>query len=135
MQTAQPSLYRLAADGTLRLLLGHCRHCGQHTFPANAPGCRGCGNPLAQADVVERPATATLNGFVQVHVQVIPGLRVPHLSAQVELLPGLVVGAELADSPGCAYHCGMSLAGQPVPRPDTDTYGCVFAPVSGGADE
>lgn len=135
MQAAQPSLYRLAADGTLHLLLGHCRHCGQHTFPANAPGCRGCGRPLEQSDVVELPATATLNGFVQVHVAVIPGLHVPHLSAQVELLPGLVVGAALADSPGGVYRCGMALAGRPELRPDADTYGCVFAPVSGGADE
>ena len=80
MQAAQPFLYRLAPDGTLRLLLRHCRHCGQQTFPANAPGCRGCGRELEQADAVERPATATLNEFVQVHVAVVPGLRVPHLS-------------------------------------------------------
>lgn len=135
MQAAQPSLYRLAEDGTLRLLLGHCRHCGQHTFPANAPGCRACGRPLESSDAIERPASATLDSFVQVHVAVVPGLRVPHLSAQVELLPGLMVGAALADSPGRTYHPGMALLGQAEPVPGTETYGCVFAPVAGDADE
>lgn len=132
MQAAQPTLYRTAADGTVQLLLARCPSCGVLTFPATAPGCRACGHPLEQGETVAHTRAAKLLDFVEVHVAVVPGLRVPYLSAEVELVPGLVVGAALAERPAGTFLPGMAVVAQAQAEPD-GTFRCVFAPMEGRA--
>jgi uncharacterized OB-fold protein len=128
MQNHSLPLFRHAADGTMHLLLARCSGCGDLTFPASTPGCRACGCSLDESTVVEHSGTAKLLDFVRVHVEIVPGLRVPYLAAEIEVIPGLVIGAALADRPSDAYRLGMALIAQADPQAGADAPRCLFAP-------
>lgn len=133
MQTP-PSLFRLGADSAAQLLLARCSGCGELTFPVTAPGCRACGLPLDQCETVEYSGTAKLLDWVQLHATVVPGMRVPYLVAEVELLPGLIVTAALAERPAGSYRRGMEVRAWVVPSAANDEPRCVFAPGDGSVE-
>ena len=83
MKPQRPTLYRLAADGrSLDFLFAPCPACRGLTFPANAPGCMHCGQPLDAVAPEVRPGGGTLLEYVTLHVPLAPGLPAPSIAGR-----------------------------------------------------
>lgn len=99
-----------APDG---LHLAHCAHCGCHTFPATAYGCRQCGR-ADRLSSVSLPQPPVLTNFVTLHAELAPGLPVPCVIGEVQLAPGVVEEALIA-ADEAQLVIGMPLRAEAVP--------------------
>lgn len=130
LRPQRPSLYRLAADGRgLDFLFAHCPACQALSFPANAPGCMHCGQPIdAAAAQVLRPGGGTLLEFVTLHAPLAPGLPAPGIVGLVRIAAQVVEEGVIAVDAESALHVGMALRALAQPLASGECYGCVFAP-------
>lgn len=125
----RPSLYRLAADGRrLDFLFAHYPSCQALSFPANAPSCMHCGQPIDAAAQVLRPGGGTLLEFVTLHAPLAPGLPVPSIVGLVRIAEQVVEEGVIAVEAENELRVGMALRAQPLAS--GESYGCVFAPES-----
>lgn len=130
MRPRHASLYRLAADGrSLDFLFAQCPSCQGLSFPANAPGCMHCGNPLSQVQPVARPGGGTLLEFVTLHVAMAPGQQVPSIAGDIRIAEGVVEEGVIAVADESALRPGMDMRAVAVPLPAGEVFDCRFVPV------
>lgn len=129
LKPLRPTLYRLANDGySLDFIYVQCSACGRLTFPANAPGCMHCGDPLQDAAQVARPGGGTLLEYVTIHVPMVPGMAVPCIAGDIRLAEGIVEEGVIAVPNESGLHLGMELKAVATPGPSSDVYTCQFVP-------
>lgn len=127
----RPTLYRLAQNGhSLDFIYVQCSACAGITFPANAPGCMHCGDPLVGATQIVRPGRGTLLEFVTIHVPMVPGMSVPCMAADIRFAEGFVEEGVIADIDEASLQLGMELMAVVAPGPSSDVYGCQFVPAA-----
>ena len=127
----RPTLYRLAQDGqSLDFIYVHCSACAGITFPANAPGCMHCGDPLEGSTQIVRPGRGILLEFVTIHVPMVPGMSVPCIAADIRFAEGFVEEGVIADIDETSLQLGMELMAVAAPGPSSDVYGCQFVPAA-----
>jgi len=95
------------------LQLAHCAHCGCHTFPAQAHGCRQCG-ATEGLSACALPQVPVLTNFITLFAELAPGLPVPCVIGEVMLAPGVVEEALIAVADESALTLGMPLCAQGV---------------------
>lgn len=121
LNSARPSLYRLAADGVaVELLFGQCPVCAALTFPANAYGCQACGADGLRVEA--RPAEGILLARTMLHANVSPAVPAPQAVGDVEIAPGIVEEVLLTDE---ALEPGVVVRGLARDLGD-GTFDCVF---------
>lgn len=129
--TTEPrTIDRMTRPDAPVLQLAHCAACGTHTWPAQAYGCRRCGNPVLTA--VPLPRTPTLLNFITIHSELTPGLPVPCVIGELELAPGVVEEALIGVYDESALALGMDLE----PQAQIDDKGTVswrFVPSAGAS--
>ena len=129
MRPRHPSLYRLAADGrSLDFHFAQCPNCQGLSFPANAPGCMHCGDPLSQVQPVARPGGGTLLEYVTLHVALAPGLPVPSIAGDIRIAEQVVEEGVIAVDDESALRPGMAMKAVAVPLPSGDVFDCRFVP-------
>ena len=129
MRPRHPSLYRLAADGrSLDFLFAPCPNCQGLSFPANAPGCMHCGDPLLQVQPVARPGGGTLLEYVTLYVALAPGLPAPSIAGDIRIAEQVVEEGVIEVEDESALRPGMAMKAVAVPLPSGDVYDCRFVP-------
>ncbi len=129
MRPRHPSLYRLAADGcSLDFLFAQCPNCQGLSFPANAPGCMHCGDPLLRVQSVARPGGGTLLEYVTLHVPLAPGLEAPSIAGDIHIAEHVVEEGVIAVEDESILRPGMEMKAVAVPLPSGDVFGCRFVP-------
>lgn len=133
MQPLHPTLYRLADDGrSLDFLFAQCKACNGLTFPANAPGCMQCGDPLDDAGQVVLAGGGTLLACVTLHVALVPGMAVPSTVGDIRIAAGIVEEGVI-DADEARLQPGMAMQAVAVATPAGDTFSCRFVPATGSA--
>jgi uncharacterized OB-fold protein len=134
LKPLQPTLYELADDGrSLNFFFAQCGACGGLSFPANAPGCMHCGDPLSAAQRVTRPGGGELLEFVTLHVPLLPGMAAPSIAGDIRIAPGIVEEGVVAVANDGVLKHGMALRAVAQVKPDDGVYACRFVPVEEGA--
>jgi uncharacterized OB-fold protein len=134
LKPLQPTLYELADDGhSLNFFFLQCGACGGLSFPANAPGCMHCGDPLGNAQRVARPGGGELLEFVTLHVPLLPGMVAPSIAGDIRIAPGIVEEGVVAVPDDQLLKHGMALRAVAEVRPEEGVYACRFVPVNEGA--
>jgi uncharacterized OB-fold protein len=90
------------------LRLAHCERCGGYGYPATVHGCGRCGAPADALRAVPCPRAPRLLNFTTVHAELAPGLPVPCVIGEVELVPGVVEEA-LIDADAASLQPGLPL--------------------------
>lgn len=133
LKPQQPTLYRLAQDGrSLDFLFMQCSACGDLTFPANAPGCMHCGDPMEGAKQVARPGGGTLLEYVTIHVPMVPGMQVPSIAGDIRIEENIVEEGMIAVDNESSLMIGMELKAIAVAAPLGEAYTCRFVPTATG---
>ena len=131
LKPLRPTLYRLAQDGcSLDFIYVQCNACGGLTFPANAPGCMHCGDPLKGASQVSRPGGGTLLEYVTIHVPMVPGMQVPCIAGDIRLAQGIVEEGVIGVTDESSLQLGMELKAVAATDPSGEVYTCHFVPVA-----
>ena len=131
-QPRHPTLYQLAADGqSLDFVFARCPACGHLAFPADAPGCSQCGDPMTDAERITRPGTGTLLEFVTLHVPLLPGMEVPRVAADIRLgEDGPIEEGVMATTDESQLRVGMPLRAVAHPLPSGEFFDCRFVPAT-----
>lgn len=130
LKPLHPSLYQLAADGTsLDFFFAKCTACGAVNFPANAPGCSHCGDPLTEAIRLTRPGQGELLEFVTIHVPLMQGMNAPAIAGDIRLAEGIVEEGVIAANDESGLRTGMTLKAVAEVREAQGVYACVFVPM------
>ena len=131
LKPLHPTLYQLAQDGTsLDFFFAQCPACGAATFPANAPGCMRCGDPLTDATKLTRPGQGQLLEFVTIHVPLMPGMVAPAIAGDIRIAEGIVEEGVLAVKDESRLRTGMTLKAIADVREELGVYACVFVPMN-----
>lgn len=134
LKPLHPTLYQLAQDGTsLDFFFAQCPACGAVNFPANAPGCSHCGDPLTEAIRLTRPGQGELLEFVTIHVPLLPGMNAPAIAGDIRLAEGIVEEGVIAVNDESGLRTGMTLKAIAEVREAQGVYACVFVPMEEGA--
>jgi uncharacterized OB-fold protein len=130
LKPLHPTLYQLAPDGTsLDFFFAQCPECGTVNFPANAPGCSHCGDPLAEATRLIRPGQGELLEFVTIHVPLVPGMNAPSIAGDIRIAEGIVEEGVIAVPDESGLRTGMALKAVADVREAQGVYACVFVPM------
>lgn len=130
LKPLHPTLYQLAQDGTsLDFFFAECTACGAITFPANAPGCKHCGDPLTDATQLTRPGQGLLLEFVTIHVPLMPGMMAPAIAGDIRIADGIVEEGVIAVKDESGLRAGMTLRAIAEVREELGVYACVFVPM------
>lgn len=131
LKPLHPSLYQLAPDGTsLDFFFSKCTACGTVNFPANAPGCSHCGDPLTQAIRLIRPGQGELLEFVTIHVPLLPGMNAPSIAGDIRIAEGIIEEGVIAVPDESGLRTGMTLKAVADVREAHGVYACVFVPMN-----
>ncbi|MGE3348446.1 MAG: zinc ribbon domain-containing protein [Ramlibacter sp.] len=131
LKPLHPTLYQLAPDGiSLDFFFAQCPACGAVNFPANAPGCSHCGDPLAKANRLTRPGQGELLEFVTVHVPLVPGMHAPAIAGDIRIAEGIVEEGVIAVTGESGLRTGMTLKAIAEVREALGVYACVFVPLN-----
>lgn len=131
LKPLHPTLYQLGPDGTsLDFFFAQCPACGTENFPANAPGCSHCGDPLAEASRLTRQGQGELLEFVTIHVPLIPGMNAPTIAADIRIAQGIVEEGVIAVPDESGLRTGMTLKAVADVREAQGVYACVFVPMN-----
>lgn len=134
LKPLHPTLYQLAADGTsLDFFFAKCTACGAVNFPANAPGCSRCGDPLTEAIRLTRPGQGELLAFVTIHVPLLPGMNAPAIAGDIRIADDIVEEGVIAARDESGLRTGMTLKAVAEVREAQGVYACVFVPMEAGA--
>lgn len=136
LKPLQPTLYELAEDGhSLNFFFAQCSACQGLSFPANAPGCMHCGEPLSTAQRVSRPGGGELLEFVTLHVPLLPGMAAPSIAGDIRIAPGVVEEGVMAVADEAALRHGMVVRAIADWKPEEGVYDCRFVPAKEGATQ
>lgn len=131
LKPLHPTLYQLAQDGTsLDFFYSQCPACEAVNFPANAPGCSHCGNPLTEATRLTRPGQGELLEFVTIHVPLLPGMTAPSIAGDIRIAEGIVEEVVIAVPNESVLRTGMPLKAVAEVREAQGVYACVFVPMN-----
>ena len=134
LKPLHPTLYQLAQNGTsLDFFFSQCPACGAVNFPANAPGCSHCGDPLTEATRLTRPGQGELLEFVTIHVPLMPGMNAPAIAGDIRIAEGIVEEGVIAVKDEASLRTGMALKAVAEVREALGVYACVFVPMNEGA--
>lgn len=134
LKPLHPTLYQLAADGTsLDFFFAKCTFCGAINFPANAPGCSHCGDPLTEAIRLTRPGQGELLEFVTIHVPLLPGMAAPTIAGDIRIADGIVEEGVIAAKDESGLRTGMTLKAIADVREALGVYACIFVPMEEGS--
>ena len=129
LKPLHPSLYQLAEDGrSLDFFFAHCPACGGLSFPANAPGCMHCGDPLQGAQTLRRPGGGVLLEYVTLYVPLAPGMAVPSIAGDVRIADGIVEEGVIGVEDEASLRPGMVLRAVAEAREALGVYACRFVP-------
>lgn len=131
LKPLHPTLYQLAQDGSsLDFFFAQCPACGTVNFPANAPGCSHCGDPLTEATRLTRPGQGELLEFVTIHVPLLPGMKAPTIAGDIRIAEGIVEEGVIAAPDESGLRTGMALKAVADVREAQGVYACVFVPMN-----
>ncbi|MBB1633422.1 hypothetical protein [Cupriavidus sp. UME77] len=129
LKPLHPTLYELAEDGrSLNFFFAQCSACNELSFPANAPGCVHCGEPLSDARKLTLPGGGELLEFVTLHVALVPGMAVPSIAGDVRIARGIIEEGVIAVPDEKVLKPGMALKAVAEIREVGGIYGCRFVP-------
>ncbi len=133
LKPLHPSLYQLAEDGhSLDFFFAQCPACSGLSFPANAPGCMHCGDPLLGAQTMRRPGGGELLEYVTLYVPLAPGMAAPSIAGDVRIADGVVEEGVIGVDDEAVLRPGMVLRAVAEPREAQGVYACRFVPAEQG---
>ncbi len=133
LKPLHPSLYQLSEDGrSLDFFFARCPACSGLSFPANAPGCMHCGDPLQGAQTLRRPGGGELLEFVTLYVPLAPGMAAPSIAGDVRIADGVVEEGVIGVDDESDLRPGMALRAVADPREAQGVYACRFVPAEQG---
>lgn len=129
LRSLHPTLYELAEDGrSLNFFFVQCSACNELSFPANAPGCMHCGDPLSNATKLTRPGGGELLEYVTLYVPLVPGMAVPSIAGDVRIAKGIIEEGVIAVPDEKVLKPGMALKAVAEIREPEAAYACRFVP-------
>lgn len=129
LKPLHPSLYQLADDGrSLDFFFAQCPACSGLSFPANAPGCMHCGDPLQGAQTLRRPGGGELLEYVTLYVPLAPGMAAPSIAGDVRIADGVVEEGVIGVEDEASLRPGMVLRAVADLREAQGVYACRFVP-------
>lgn len=129
LKPLHPSLYQLAEDGrSLDFFFAQCPACSGLSFPANAPGCMHCGDPLQGAQTLRRPGGGELLEYVTLYVPLAPGMAAPSIAGDVRIADGVVEEGVIGVEDEASLRPGMVLRAVADLREAQGVYACRFVP-------
>lgn len=102
---ANKLFWRASTEG--RLVLPHCRRCGQMWFPFS-PRCPGCLS-AEHIDVCEASGRARLWSWIVMRRRYLPEFSPPYVVAFVELEEGPMLMSTVVEAPPEALRCDLPL--------------------------